>query len=309
MRVLVTGGAGFIGSHVVELLINQGYTPIVLDDLSNGDINHIPNGVKFYNVQLLSEKIEQIFKTEKPDAVIHLAAQINVAKSIKDPVEDAATNILGTINLLNCCKLFTTKKFIFSSSSAVYGESDKPISEDAPTNPISFYGTSKLVSEIYIKLFNHLYGIPYTILRYANVFGPRQKSDGEGGVVSIFINQLLNAQTPCIYGDGKQTRDFVFVEDVAQANVSAIKHGKNETFNIGYNKQTSINDLYKIISEKINSTISPVYKNPLNGNILYSQLDNHKAIEKLKWQPVSDVESGLEKTILYFKQQQIKKKD
>ncbi|MFE8700543.1 NAD-dependent epimerase/dehydratase family protein [Cytobacillus sp. FJAT-54145] len=301
MKILVTGGAGFIGSHVVEALLKEGYTPIVLDDLSNGDIRNVPAGVKFYNTHLFSRKIRMIFKKERPDIVIHLAAQIDVSKSIEDPVEDAMVNIVGTIKLLQYCKEYKVRKFIFSSSSAVYGETvNLAIHENTSTNPISFYGTSKLVSEEYIELFNKIHGIPYTILRYANVFGPRQKADGEGGVVSIFIKQMLKGEAPLIFGDGNQTRDFVYVEDVAKANVLAIKNGKNGIYNISYNQQTSINDLYNIIAQKLNLNHSPLYKPARDGDILHSQLDNHHAIEQLKWEPSWTVESGIVKTIEYF---------
>jgi UDP-glucose 4-epimerase len=304
MKVLVTGGAGFVGSHIVELLLKQGYTPIVLDDLSNGNPKNIPINVKFYKASLLSKKVSKIFKKEKPDIVMHLAAQINVARSAEDPVEDANTNILGTIKLLEYCRFHNVKKFIFASSSAVYGDTEEAIiSEDTPTNPISFYGTSKLVSEIYIKLFNKLHNIPFTILRYSNVFGPRQKSDGEGGVISIFINNFLNGQVPVIFGDGSQSRDFVFVEDVAQANILAISNGENEVINIGYNQQTSINELYRILVEKFNSSVTPLYEPARDGDILHSQLNNNKALEKLKWSPSSNVEIGLDKTISYFREQ------
>ncbi|MBN8251383.1 NAD-dependent epimerase/dehydratase family protein [Priestia flexa] len=300
MKVLVTGGTGFIGSHVVECLLENGYTPVVLDNLSSGIRSNLADDVSFYNMSILSKEIEQVFKIEKPEVVIHLAAQVNVSTSLKAPVEDAATNILGTINLLDMCKKHAVKKFIFSSSSAVYGDADTVIDEETPTSPLSFYGTSKLVSESYIQLFQRLHGLSFTIFRYANVFGPRQKSDGEGGVISIFINQLLNGKTPSIFGTGNQTRDFVFVEDVAKANVLAIKSGENEIINISSNHQISINELFKLLAAEISSSATPNYLPGQSGEILHSQLNNQKALQTLGWKPSSDIHTHLLKTIEHF---------
>ncbi|MGR3762797.1 NAD-dependent epimerase/dehydratase family protein [Rossellomorea sp. NS-SX7] len=301
MKILVTGGGGFIGSQLVETLLAAGHTPIILDNFSNGRKENLPEGVTCYNRNLLSDKVEKIFKKEKPDIVMHLAAQVSVAKSLENPAEDAAVNVLGTVRLLGYSVKYGVKKFIFSSSSAVYGTTDEVLTEDAATSPISFYGTSKLVSESYIKLFGTSYGLPYTILRYANVYGPRQRSDGEGGVISIFIEQLLNGETPVIYGDGTQTRDFVFVEDVARANLLAIDHADNEIINIGTNTQTSINLLYTLLSSQLDTTGTPTYEETRDGDILHSHLANMKALDRLKWEPQFDLITGLEKTVEYFK--------
>lgn len=303
MIVLVTGGAGFVGSHVVNALLTNGHTPIVLDDFSAGRTANVPKGVKVYHADLLSKKTEKIFKKEQPDMVIHLAAQVSVAKSLEDPAEDAAINVLGTIKLLGCCLKYKVKKFIFSSSSAVYGHVEGEISEDDPTSPISFYGTSKLVSESYIRLYYKLFDLQYTILRYANVYGPRQRSDGEGGVINIFIEKLLNGEQPCIYGDGAQTRDFVYVEDVAQANIAALSEGDNETINIGTNTQTSINDLFTQLAALLHFSQSPIYLSKRDGDILHSHLSNHKAEQLLKWKPAFDLSAGLGKTIEHFLKQ------
>ena len=187
MKVLVTGGAGFIGSHVVELLIQSGYEPLVVDNLRSGKREHVPSNVCFIDLDISSPQIEDVFAREKPDVVIHLAAQVDVAYSIQNPVEDANQNILGTIRLLECCKKYDVKKFILSSSCAVYGEKDDcSILETFSIQPQSFYGISKYTSELYIQIFNILHNVPFTILRYANVYGPRQTSKGEGGVISIF---------------------------------------------------------------------------------------------------------------------------
>ncbi|MBM7647437.1 UDP-glucose 4-epimerase [Bacillus ectoiniformans] len=300
MKVLVTGGAGFIGSHVVNALVLQGHTPIVLDDFSGGRTSNIPKEVRIYPADLLSKKTEKIIKKEQPDMVIHLAAQVSVAKSLEDPAEDAAINVLGTIKLLGYCLKYNVKKFIFSSSSAVYGHAEGEASEDFPASPLSFYGTSKSVSESYIRLYHELFGLPYTILRYANVYGPRQRSDGEGGVINIFIEKLLNGEQPCIYGDGTQTRDFVYVEDVAQANVAAMVYGDNQTINIGTNTQTSINELLTHLSVLLDSSKPPLYLPKRDGDILHSQLTNLKAKQLLHWEPAVDLPAGLTKTIESF---------
>ncbi|MEL3972009.1 NAD-dependent epimerase/dehydratase family protein [Rossellomorea oryzaecorticis] len=301
MKILVTGGGGFIGSQLVETLIAAGHTPIILDNFSNGRVENLPEGVTCYRRDLLSDKVEKIFKKEEPDVVMHLAAQVSVAKSLENPAEDAAVNVLGTVKLLGYCTKYGVKKFIFSSSSAVYGTTDEVLTEETIASPISFYGTSKLVSESYIKLFGTSYGLPYTILRYANVYGPRQRPDGEGGVISIFIEQLINGETPVIYGDGTQTRDFVYVEDVARANLLAIEHADNEIINIGTNSQTSINLLHSLVSSQLDTIRTPIYLGTRDGDIKHSHLANMKALDILKWEPKYDLITGLEKTVDYFR--------
>ncbi|WP_335872632.1 NAD-dependent epimerase/dehydratase family protein [Bacillus sp. 2205SS5-2] len=301
MKILVTGGAGFIGSHVVEALLKEGHTPVVLDDLSNSKLVNLPHHVTVYRTDLLSNKVEKVFKKEQPEIVIHMAAQISITKSIADPTEDAAINVLGTIKLLSYCIKYDVKKIIFSSSSAVYGEtSDNPIHEKTLTQPISFYGTSKLVSESYIQLFEKLYKLPYTILRYANVYGPRQKSDGEGGVISIFINNILEGKSPTIYGDGLQTRDFVFVEDIANANLLALHHGENEILNIGTTSATSILQLHTLITQLLHSSLTPAFEPMRDGDIFHSQLNHDKAKQALHWEPKVSLATGIEKTIAFF---------
>ncbi|PFP28945.1 UDP-glucose 4-epimerase [Bacillus sp. AFS073361] len=302
MKVLVTGGAGFIGSHVVDLLIQSGYEPIVVDNLRSGNKAFVPPNVRFIRMDISSPKIEAVFERERPDVVIHLAAQVDVASSIKNPVEDANQNILGTIRLLACSYKFNVKKFIFSSSCAVYGEKDDcSIKETFPVHPLSFYGISKYTSEQYIQAFHRLFQLPYTILRYANVYGPRQSSNGEGGVISIFLKKVLNGEAPYISGDGEQTRDFVYVKDVARANVLSIETGTNGIFNIGTNSKTSINQLYQIITSLTNSNLLP---NPMpvrEGDIRYSRLDNTEAVNLLSWKPNFDLQTGLNETLNYYK--------
>ncbi|WP_066256218.1 NAD-dependent epimerase/dehydratase family protein [Neobacillus drentensis] len=302
MKVLVTGGAGFIGSHVVDLLIQSGYEPIVVDNLRSGNKDFVPPSVRFIDMDISSPQIEAVFAKEKPDVVIHLAAQVDVAYSIQNPVEDATQNILGTIRLLTCCHKYNVKKFIFSSSCAVYGEKDDcSIKETFPILPQSFYGISKYTSEMYIHIFNILHNVPFTILRYANVYGPRQSSKGEGGVISIFFKKVLNGESPFIFGDGEQTRDFVYVKDVALANVLAIENGTNEIFNIGCNSKTSINELYQMTTSLASINIPSISMPVRKGDIRYSRLDNTKAVNFLGWNPVYELQAGLNETLKYFK--------
>ncbi|WP_374187732.1 NAD-dependent epimerase/dehydratase family protein (plasmid) [Priestia aryabhattai] len=304
MKVLVTGGAGFIGSHIVEQLLEEGYQVVVVDNFSTGKKSFLPRNISIYKVDIQSTELEQIFKEEKPEIVIHTAAQIDVNSSIKDPQNDASINILGTINLLNCCSKYKVQKIVYSSSCAVYGVTeDCSILESFPINPLSFYGISKSVAELYMNVYHSLYNLNYTILRYANIYGPRQSVTGEGGVISIFCKKILKKESPIIYGNGEQTRDFVFVKDVAEANIKAITKGEQEIINIGCNKKTSIKELFELLSS-LNSTLHnapPPIKNPTRqGDILHSRLDNTKAKTILKWEPNYSLKEGLEETINYY---------
>ncbi|MEK3783968.1 NAD-dependent epimerase/dehydratase family protein [Paenibacillus sp. FSL R5-0810] len=301
MKVLVTGGAGFIGSNLVDALINIGHKVTVIDNLSTGDKRNINPEACFYQMELNSKSIEDVFENTKPDIVFHLAAQVNVGKSIECPLLDEEINIRGTLNLLNCCKNFGVKKIVYSSSAAVYGKPHfNPITEDHITEPISYYGVSKLTPEYYIKVFSSLYNISYVILRYSNVFGPRQNHEGEGGVVSIFINKLINKDRPVIYGSGLQTRDFIFVKDVVNANLAAIEYEENDTFNIGTNESISVVGLLDLLSNIHGQNVQAMFETGRKGDIMHSCLDNNKAKSKLKWAPSHDFEQSLKDTLHYY---------
>ena len=243
----------------------------------------------------------KVFKHEQPDYVIHHAAQVNVNQSLIDPYLDAQVNILGTINILTCCVKYKVKKIIYASSAAVYGQPMYlPADEKHPINPISFYGISKYSPEFYIQAFSQLYGLKYAILRYANVYGIRQDPKNEGGVIAIFIDKLLNRIPPNIFGNGNQTRDFIYVLDVVSANIAALSNGDNEIFNISSNSQTTVNKLVELINKILCINITPKFFDPRKGDIDHSYLENKKARELLQWKPQFPLYDGLQKTIQYY---------
>lgn len=302
MKILVTGGAGFIGLHVVELLVRRGYETIIVDNFHVGKKDTVPPGVRIIEMDINSTQMEGVFVRERPDVVIHLAAQVDVAISIQNPVHDAEQNIIGTIRLLNYCQKYNVQKVIFSSTCAVYGETDDcSITESFPIKPLSYYGLSKSTSERYIQLFNNLNQVPFTILRYANVYGPRQTSLGEGAVISTFFGKILSGKAPFIYGDGEQTRDFVYVKDIAMANLLAINNGSNEIFNIGSNTKTSVNEILKMMSSLASVQVIPIHQPARDGDIQHSRLDNTKAASILGWHPTYELLSGLRETFNYYK--------
>lgn len=242
MKVLVTGGAGFIGSHIVDQLIEEGYEVCIIDNMSHGKKENINKNAKFYKIDIRDKEIINIFKKEKPDYVIHEAAQISVQNSMINPIEDAEINILGSINILEACRKVNVKKIIYPASAAIFGEPEYlPIDESHPLNMISSYGVSKHTVEHYLKVYKELYGINYSILICSNVYGPRQDSSGEGGVVSIFFDKILKGQVPTIFGDGEQVRDFVYVKDVVMANSMMLKTDKCGIYNLCTNTKTTIN--------------------------------------------------------------------
>lgn len=301
MRVLVTGGAGFIGSHTVDKLVNHGAEVVIVDDLSTGNEENLNPAANFVRLDIASERLSDVFIQYKPDFVIHLAAQVSVPKSLTNPVQDCMTNIIGCINLLENCRNHGINKVVYASSAAVYGSpADEVLSEGTATLPLSCYGVSKLTPEYYLKAYNHLYGINYTVLRYANVFGPRQDAMGEGGVVSIFATKILNKQAPTIFGDGEQTRDFIYVEDVAQANVKALSSGDNMILNVGTGKRTSINELFFAMSEISGITLEPVYVAAREGDIKHSCMNIGNILRNLDWQSQFSLTAGLIKTIDFY---------
>lgn len=303
MNILVTGGAGFIGSHLVDELINEGHDVTVVDNLSSGNKKHINNKAKFYKLDIQGPDVDKIFHDNRPEYIFHQAAQIDVRRSVADPVYDAKVNILGSINIMQCCIRHNVRKIIFASSGgAIYGEQIIfPAPEDHPLKPISPYGISKLVVEHYLNYYRMIHSLDFTVLRYANVFGPRQDPFGEAGVVAIFMQKMLNGERPTINGDGEQTRDFVYVGDVARANILAMQNRSNDIFNIGTGIETSINALYENIKMITNFKLDKKYAEPKQGEQRRSVVDNAKARQILRWSPEKSLIEGLMGTYEYFK--------
>ena len=293
-KVLVTGGAGFIGSHIVEKLLENNYNVIIIDNLSSGSIENIPNSdtLKYYQLNIEKDDLEKKKKKEAPDYVIHLAAQTSVNFSISHPYYDANMNVMASIKLLELCKKYNIRKFITASSAAIYGNPKYlPIDENHPTEPMSQYGLSKLTMEKYIKLS----GIPYIIFRFSNAYGPRQKSSKESGVVAIFNNAMKNNEPVNIYGDGEQIRDFIYVEDIANICIKAINSNvENEIINFSTNKGVSLNQLFKVMKSLYNYTLNANYLPERIGDIKNSILSNDKAYNLLKFTNYTKLEKGLE---------------
>ena len=303
MKILVTGGAGFIASQIADAFINEGHEVHILDNLSTGFEKNINPKARFIKSDISSPAILDIFKKENFDVVNHHAAQIDVRKSVSDPIFDANTNILGTINLLQACIKTGVKKFMFASTGgAVYGEQEYfPADEKHPTNPVSPYGITKLAIEKYLFFYKNEYGLNNTILRYANVYGPRQNPFGEAGVVAIFISKLLKNENPIINGDGKQTRDYVFVEDVVKANVVTINSLSSNIYNIGTGIETSVNQLFEKLNDIAGSKAVEKHGPSPKGEQARSVITSDKLFNEFHWKPSVKIDEGLRKTFESFK--------
>ena len=305
MNILVTGGAGFIGSNIVDKLIKGNHTVAVVDDLSTGKKENVGTRAGFYKCDIRSKEILDIFKKEKPRIVIHNAAQISVRNSVDDPAYDAGINILGSLNILEACMKYNVEKVIFASSGGtVYGEQQHfPAGEEHPLNPISPYGVAKLSVEKYLHYYSYNYGLKYVALRYANVYGPRQDPYGEAGVVAIFSKKMLTGESPVINGDGKQTRDYVYVSDVVEANTKAIKGTFVGEMNIGTGEETSVVDLFHILKNiSKNDSIEEIHGPPKEGEQKRSSLYCEKAKTFIGWEPKVSLEKGLKLTYRWFKE-------
>ena len=299
---LVTGGAGFIGSHLVDELLNSGRRVIVVDDLSSGQLKNINSNCVFMHGDITSDALDSIFEKEKPSLVFHLAAQSSVAISSDKPLLDASTNILGTLKIAENCYKHGVKKLIYSSTGgAIYGEPPElPVDESTAPRPISNYGVSKFQGEQFIELYHKLHNVNYCILRYANVYGPRQDGNGEAGVIPIFATLIQDGKQPTIFGTGEQKRDFISVHDVVRANMLAISNGKNSTYNIGSSVMYSVNQIYDLIKDHYGFTKEALIGAPRTGDVFEISLDYAKAKKELEWEPEIDFENGLQETLQYI---------
>ena len=300
MNILVTGGAGFIGSNLVDTLIDKGHSVVIVDNLSTGTRKNLNPKAKFYLADIRDEGIiKEIFSIEKPDIIDHHAAQIDVRKSLEVPGFDAEVNIIGSINLIKEAIEYNVKKFIYvSTGGAIYGEPEKlPVKEDTPINPVCQYGISKHTVEHYLYLYGLHYGLNYTVLRYPNVYGPRQNPKGEAGVNAIFINQMLARKTTIIFGDGEQLRDYVYVGDIVDANIAALEKGNSSIYNIASGKGVSVNQIFFELKDILNFIDDPIYKPARTGEIYKIYLDPSKANDELGWKAKTSFRDGLEKTV------------
>ena len=305
MKVLVTGGAGFIGSHLVDRLVQEGNQVVVIDDLSTGKRKQVNKKAQFYKMDIRSKRIERVFRKERPLIVVHLAAQMNVRLSTEDPVFDAEVNILGTINLLEHAVKHGVRKVTFASSGgAVYGEQEVyPAGESHRTDPMSPYGISKLAGEKYLAYYTNTTGLRHVVLRFGNVYGPRQEPEGEAGVIAIFSKLMLEGGQPIINGTGKQTRDFVYVDDVVEAIMATIGEDIQGIFNVGTGQESTVNECYGIIKELTNSSCKDLYGAAKKGEQFRSVLDVTKLREKFDWEPQVSLPEGLKMTVEFFKEQ------
>lgn len=303
MKIMVTGGAGFIGSHIVDAFVELGNDVVVLDNLSTGLKENINSEARFYKADICDENaVAEVVSREKPHIVSHQAAQIDVRKSVEDPIYDARANIIGSLNVITSASRFGVKKIIYASTAAVYGEPlSFPVNESSPICPISPYGISKHTVEHYLQSYSLDHGLKYTVLRYSNVFGPRQDPKGEAGVIAIFTQALLEGRTPTIFGDGEQTRDYLFVEDVARGNALAASAGDNCILNLGTATEITVNKLFSVMKKAADSTLTPVYKPRRSGEIDCMRLDASRARQELQWEPKVDFEDGISRTIEYYR--------
>ena len=306
MKILVTGGAGFIASHITDAFIQNGHEVIVLDNLLTGFERNINPKAKFIKADICDLELDKLFEIEKFDVVNHHAAQMDVRRSVADPAFDANTNILGTINLLQNCVKTGVKKFMFASTGgAVYGEQNYfPADENHPASPLSPYGISKLTVEKYLYFYHVQYNLNYSILRYANIYGPRQNSAGEAGVVAIFTNKLLKKEQPIINGTGMQTRDYVYVGDVVKANLLAFDDESNDVYNVGTAKETNVNEIFNLLNNIVGNGQNEKHGPAAPGEQIRSVITSEKLFKKFGWKPSTKLEEGLQKTVEFFKNQQ-----
>ena len=307
MKVLVTGGAGFIGSHLVRLLLLNRYDVTVLDNVSTGTWAHLPQGkdtCTCWEMDIRDKAAREKIEQANFDVIVHLAAQTMVDVSINDPEFDASENVMGTVNILEAARHSGVKRIIFASTAAAYGDitPDRlPVREEEPLNPMSFYGLTKVTVEKYLKLYHDLYGLDYVALRFANVYGERQGDTGEGGVISIFAKRIAKGQDITVFGEGKQTRDFIYAGDIAAGIMAAMNTEQvNAVYNLSNQTETSLLELIALMAKATGRSVEPKFAPPRDGDINRSMLCHEAALEKLGWQPSVALDEGLARTIAYF---------
>ncbi len=307
MRVLVTGGAGFIASHIVDAYLTAGHKVVIVDNLTTGQEININPKAQFYKLDIRDQELLEIIRKEEIEVVSHQAAQVDIRRSVLDPVYDASVNVLGSINLLESCVKTGVKHFIFASTGgAIYGEQSYfPADETHPLNPMSPYGITKLTLEKYLSYYSNTYNLTYTALRYGNVYGPRQNPKGEAGVVAIFCEQMLAGKTPTINGDGKQTRDYIYVGDVVRANLLALENYQtvfNQAFNVGTAVETDVVAIFKTLQDELKTNYEQSHAAAKAGEQRRSVLNIDKAKEKLGWQPTVDLKAGFHQTVKFYQE-------
>ncbi len=308
MKIMVTGGAGFIGSNIVDAYIRAGHQVVVVDNLASGRFSNLNPEVKFYQMDIRSDQLGKVFEQERPEVVNHLAAQMDVRRSVADPLYDADVNVRGAVNILEFARKFNVQQVIYSSSGGtVYGEPEYfPCDENHPIRPICQYGATKYMMEMYLYMYRFMYGLNYTVFRYPNVYGPRQDPKGEAGVVAIFTGQMVRGEQVVIHGDGQQERDFVFVQDVAAANVLALGHREGgQVYNLGAGEPTSVNQIFAALQLVTGYDKAPQYGPARLGETRKIYLDATKARLELGWQPAVDLVTGMQMTVDYYKSMEL----
>jgi len=302
MKILVTGGAGFIGSHIADALLERGHDVHVMDDLSSGVRRNVPSDAVLHVCDIRGEEAAELFDEHQFEVLVHHAAQMDVRASVRDPRYDADVNIGGTLNLLEAGRRSGLRKVVFASTGgAIYGEPEYvPQDEEHSQQPLSPYGITKLATEKYLHYYKHAHDISFVALRYANVYGPRQNAQGDAGVVAIFTRMMLEGKQPTINGTGEQTRDYVFVKDIVEANLQAIDHASSGIFNIGTSKETSVNELFEYVREATESDADPVHGPAKPGEQERSVLSFEKARNTLSWMPDTDIRDGIRETVRWF---------
>ena len=301
--ILVTGGAGFIASHLVDRLIDLGNKVTVVDNLSTGHLRNLNKQAAFYHADITESALDEIFQREHPTIVSHHAAQASVTGSVNNPIDDANVNVLGTLKLLEACRKFGVGKLVFASSGgAIYGEPQYlPCDETHPVHPLSPYGLSKRIGEQYLDLYYNLFHLNYVALRYGNVYGPRQNPYGEAGILAIFARTMLEGKQPTIFGNGDQERDFIFVDDVVEANIKAFTLGNGEIYNIGSGYGTSVNSIFETYRGIMNYRWTSAHGPERVGEVFKTCLDSNKAATELGWTPQINLEKGMELTADYYR--------